>query len=145
MPNVSEHLKRIFREHNVEAHFKSGQTIRQFMGTPKGRTPKENLCGVVYHIQCKDCDNTYIGETGRQLKTRVKEHRKPSSSGYDSAVYEHSTTQGHRINWDNIKILGTEDRDLARKVKEAIHIRRHNPQMNRDRGYNLPPVFQFPS
>ena len=108
------------------------------------QTPKENMCGVVYHIKCKDCTVSYIGETGRQVKTRVKEHWKPSSSGYDSAVYEHLTTQGHWINWDNIRILDTEDRDLPRKVKEATQIRRHNPEMNRYQGYNLPQCYNVP-
>ena len=32
-------------------------------------------CGVVYQVDCLSCDSTYIGETGRKLETRIKEHR----------------------------------------------------------------------
>ena len=29
---------------------------------------------LVYEIPCRDCDTVYIGETGRSLKTRKREH-----------------------------------------------------------------------
>jgi len=31
---------------------------------------------VVYKIPCKNCERVYVGETGRPLGARVKEHRK---------------------------------------------------------------------
>jgi len=30
----------------------------------------------VYKIPCKDCDASYVGQTGRKLGTRISEHRK---------------------------------------------------------------------
>ena len=30
--------------------------------------------GLVYQISCCDCDATYIGETGRSITTRKREH-----------------------------------------------------------------------
>jgi len=40
---------------------------------------KDNLdirqnTGVIYRIDCKDCDQVYIGQTKRHLETRVKKH-----------------------------------------------------------------------
>ena len=35
-----------------------------------------NKAGVVYKIPCNQCEKIYIGETGRQLGTRITEHRK---------------------------------------------------------------------
>jgi len=30
---------------------------------------------VIYKTGCKNCDVTYVGQTNRQLKTRIKEHK----------------------------------------------------------------------
>ena len=30
--------------------------------------------GVVYQINCEDCGQSYIGETGRSLSTKCREH-----------------------------------------------------------------------
>ena len=35
---------------------------------------KEHLHNVVYEIECPDCDKKYIGETGRRIEERFKEH-----------------------------------------------------------------------
>ena len=52
----------------------------------------------VYKIDCMNCDKFYIGETGRSLKTRIKEHQndikynKPASG-----IVEHTHNMGHQF------------------------------------------------
>ena len=43
--------------------------------------------------------------------------------------------------WDNIKVLEKEPKDFPRKVLEAIHIRKKGPNLNRDKGLDLDPVW----
>ena len=31
--------------------------------------------GIVYQIDCKDCDKAYIGETGKTLEERLNQHQ----------------------------------------------------------------------
>ena len=35
----------------------------------------QDMSGVVYKVNCKDCDKYYIGETGRTIEMRMKEHK----------------------------------------------------------------------
>jgi len=34
-----------------------------------------NIKLIVYKINCKNCDASYVGQTGRILKTRIKKHK----------------------------------------------------------------------
>ena len=139
---LSEKLNRIFGKHNTRVASKPGKTIRDILVKPKDRTPQELQCGVIYKIPCADCDATYIGETGRQLKTRIGEHRKSVRlEGLSSAVGEHQMDTGHDIAWNDVSVLGTESRDYPRKVREAIEIRSQHPSLNRDQGLELPALY----
>ena len=54
----------------------------------------------VYRIPCS-CGKVYIGETGRDLTTRLKEHKAHGRKGeYDkSAIVKHSTDLDHVVDW----------------------------------------------
>ena len=93
--------------------------------------------GVVYDITCNDCGEHYIGETARTLEKRLGEHQKQTTS----AIQEHQSQANHEIDWEGVKILDKESVDVKRKIKEAIHIRRQRPTLNRDGGYDLPAIF----
>ena len=75
----------------------------------------------------------YIGETARTLGEKYKEHlKKPSPT------YAHILQTGHNTTTNNFSIIGREDRDQTRTIKEAIYIRVNNPTLNRNVGkYNL--------
>ena len=134
---ISEPLGRTFKKYGVATYHKPINTLRQQLVHPKDPTPKDKKSGVVYQIKCKTCNRLYIGETARSLKTRMDEHKKTASS----AIREHQTNTGHAIDWENAKIIGREDHWLKRKIKEAIAIRKDKPSLNRDQGWDLPPIF----
>ena len=134
---ISEPLERTFRKYGLAIYHKPMNTLRQQLVHPKDPTPKENKSGVIYQIRCQTCNRLYIGETARSLKTRIEEHKKTTSS----AVKEHQTNTGHIIDWDNVKIIGKEEHWMKRKIKEAIAIRKDKPSLNRDQGWDLPPIF----
>ena len=95
--------------------------------------------GGIYQIDCS-CGHSYIGQTGRDFKIRIKEHKRHlENSNLESAVTDHVLSgimdkTPHTINWDNFKILDIEPRLQPRKVKESIYIRttaKKQPLMNR--------------
>lgn len=134
---TSEILQRTFKQYGFTTYHKPFNSIREMLVHPKDKTETLKQSGVIYHITCDTCKETYIGETARPLGTRIEEHKKQNTS----AILEHHQKSGHRINWDSVKILDRESSMLKRKVKEALHIKRHRPALNRDTGLYLPPIY----
>ncbi len=64
----------------------------------------------------------------------MAQHRRPSSSGYNSAVFNHLEDSGHTFNNKDVIIRDKESRWFERGVKEAIYERREQPSLNRHGG-----------
>ncbi len=133
---VSEKIRRVLEDYNITTYFKPHVTLRRRLVHPKDRIPKDKKPDIVYGIRCSDatCEQFYIGETSQPLKSRMSQHRRPSSSGYDSAVYTHLEDSGHRFNNKDVVILDKESRWFERGVKEAIYERSQKPSLNKHGG-----------
>ena len=128
--NLSEKLRGIIREKipNVQITFKSNNTIgKHFFTKVKDKTLKENKSGVVYKIECKDCDKCYIGQTKNKLKTRLSKHKSDVKTNKDLAteLSSHSLREGHVFDFDSTKILSIENNDKKRSFLEMWHIKKH--------------------
>ena len=90
---VSEEIRRVCRPFDVRVAFKAGRTLRSMLTRVKDPLPVEKQSMVVYQIPCS-CGQVYIGETIRQLETRLREHKGTCSKGQleKSAVAEHMET-----------------------------------------------------
>ena len=109
------------------------------MVKPKDHVDKCKKHGVIYQINCNNCDANYIGETSCSLGLRLKEHQKTHTS-LITAVGEHCKETGHKITPDNIKILGQTDW-LRRKIHESLEITCNKPSLNREGGYELAAIY----
>ena len=59
-----------------------------------------------------------------------------------SPIYDHYTIIGHETSIENFSIVGREDQNLIRAIKDAIYIRVNNPSLNRNIGkYHLPHIW----
>ena len=101
----------------------------------------------------------YIGETGRQLGTRITEHRKEAekisnrnfprttrrastNEHHKSAIRDHVCQNNHIMNWEASEIVEQDGDKFKRWIEESICIRSNNPTMNRDEGaYQLSPIW----
>ena len=95
--------------------------------------------GVIYWYKCNrlDCDEEYIGESSRVFVERFKEHQKAPSP-----IFDHTNTTGHNIYFENFSIVGREDQNLKRAIKEALFTRVNNPSLNRNIGkFHLPYIW----
>ena len=133
-PGLSESFKKIFRYTHIQICFKGVNTLRSLLMHPKDEIPVNIHKDVVYKWSCKseDCNAAYIGETCRPLEDRVKEHIK---SGRNSAIHAHCSRNNHPLpTVDDFVIIDKEPNQVRREAKEAIHIRRLDPNLNRNVG-----------
>ena len=136
---VSESLKKTCNKHGIQMYFKGGKTIKSLLMAPKDKDPILKKSGVIYSFKCGrvDCDEEYIGESSRTFSERFKEHQKASSP-----IFDHSNISGHQVTIDNFNIVGREDQNLSRTIKEALYIRVNNPSLNKNIGkYHLPHIW----
>ena len=113
-----------------------GNTIKGLLMAPKDKDHITMKSGIIYRFKCHraDCDDEYIGESSRTFGERFKEHLKAPSP-----ICDHQNITGHDTTIDNFCIVGREDQNLIRAIKEAIYIRVNNPSLNRNIGkYHLP-------
>ena len=72
---LSERLERKCRNLDIKLVFRSGNTLRSQHTHVKNRIDEEQVKGVVYSVEC-GCGEKYIGETGRTMNLRMKEHQR---------------------------------------------------------------------
>ena len=71
---VSDRVKRTLQHFNIRTAFKPIRTLASVFEKPKDRPSEEKIAGVVYRVECKDCDFSYIGESKRCWASRRVEH-----------------------------------------------------------------------
>ena len=74
------------------------------------------------------------------MQERIKEHDRDIQLArtQESAVLEHANKTGHLPIWKEVKFIDHDPLWYTRRVKEAIHIRLHPNNINRDSGIKIP-------
>ncbi|XP_011858603.1 PREDICTED: uncharacterized protein LOC105556141 [Vollenhovia emeryi] len=131
----------VLSKHNIRVIFKPHNKLSQMLPNPKDRRPHLAAPGV-YKIPCA-CGKVYIGETGRKISTRIKEHQRCTKYGYfsQSALAEHKIETGHAVQFDKATMLAPSHSYFARKHREGLEILKHPDNLNRDKGYQVNPIW----
>jgi len=98
----------------------------------KDNVSKLSQMNVVYKLSCKECDATYVGQTGRTLKIRISEHRNHINRNTitQSVIIEHRLNFFHEFDWDSVEILDRERFLTKRLISKMIYIKRQNNNFN---------------
>jgi hypothetical protein len=118
---IFNRISRVLTRHNIKSvglpHMKLSSLLRPVKDHLELRTPG------VYRIPW-ECCRVYIGQTGRSVNIRLKEHQRHIRLEHPdkSAVAEHSIDQGHRIQFHHSSILITKTRYMDRIVRETTEI-----------------------
>ena len=141
--DVTQPLQRVLKPLNIRVVGKPATWKWCLQHLLKNSSNRDEEPGVVYRLICNDCDQTYIGETGRTASTRAKEHASYVRNGrFDmSAAADHAIINQHSLSFKTVQIVDHEPRAARRRVKEALHIRTEKNPMNKDRGLELDPIW----
>jgi len=123
--NISEMVASTIDKSRHIVGYRTLNNLGSFVKVHKDTVETYANNNVVYKISCNDCEASYVGQTKRQLKTRVNEHFRniSSTSANPSVITEHTLQTSHSFDWKNVKILDTESNYFKRSISEMIHIK----------------------
>jgi hypothetical protein len=130
---VSNKISRLLTKYNIKAVHVPKKKNRQLL-----RTVKDDL-GLkipgVYCIPC-ECGKAYIGQTGRSVEARCKEHMRHGSISRRNLRWRNTaSTQGIRL-FQHLSV-GQSIGIHRPPRQEAIQIRLNHKNFNRDSGFTL--------
>ena len=140
-PGLSESYKKIFKYTPIQVCFKGVNTLKSLLIHPKDKISTNK--DIVYHWECQadGCNSSYIRETFRALGKRVKEHSKSTTS----AILKNCKDFHHPLpSINDFSIIDKDPSQITREAKEAIHIRRLDPNLNQNIGkMSIPHCFDL--
>jgi hypothetical protein len=129
---TSERTAKLLRPYGIELAHRTQHSLKSQLSHVKDTRQQSEKTGIVYKINCKNCAAHYIGESGRELGTRVKEHRNAIRRKDPlSAIYRHISTTQHDMDWDDVKILANHHNANDRQVLESIYTLNNPNALNR--------------
>jgi len=119
----AEKIGHSLKQQKVTVAYKPQLTINSLFPHPKERDDSDRQkSGIVFKINCTQCNFVYYGQTERSLKTWIAEHKK-AVAGFDqnSKVASHVHHFNQNINFENVKVAGFKATYHERLFVEAWH------------------------
>ena len=97
-------------------------TVGSILRKPKDKFSKDLSSGVIYKINCKNCDKVYIDQTSRALRSRTREHKRAIFTGdKNSLLAQHCIKNSHEFDLDDVEIIDRCSQWSKRLFLEAWH------------------------
>ena len=146
-----------YTETSASAGLQDANPPHGYINYSKSTKEKPEVVYKIPAVPYKNCERVYVGETGRPLETRVKEHRKEvdsitgiftraektraASICNKSAITDHVCNENHVIDWENAKVIDRESDKAGRLIREAIWIRKTDNMIRDEGSYQLSHVW----
>ncbi|KYN14498.1 hypothetical protein ALC57_13304 [Trachymyrmex cornetzi] len=123
--SICNKISRSIDKSNNMIGYRCTNKLNRFIKVHKDRNPHEKNNNVIYRLNCNNCDVSYVGQTKRQLQTRIREHRNniKLDQSKHSVISKHINDTNHDFNWEDVNILDFEKNYKKRNISEMIHIK----------------------
>ncbi|KAJ8680705.1 hypothetical protein QAD02_016492 [Eretmocerus hayati] len=110
----------------------SNNKFNRFIRLGKDRIDHKEKTHVVYQLNCLECPKSYIGQTKQFLKKRISQHRNNinNRSQQPNVLTLHRLEDGHEFDWENPRILDTEQHYNKRLISEMFRIQLERDSLN---------------
>jgi len=131
--SISESFLPIADRFGFHMAYSIPNTLNRFIKRGKDKTGPMSQSECVYMINCTNCDASYVGQTKRQLATRIKEHKGDINrkNGSLSVISNHRLENNHEFNWSGTRILDKESSYTKRLVSEMVFIKKQKNGLNK--------------
>ena len=119
-------IKLIFNTKKISSYFST-----------KDALPKMFVSNVVYKFICQECNSCYVGRTHKYFDNRRDEHL---GTDKNSAIFKHLQNSNNckmKNNKDSFSILDFAKTDYELALKEAMHIKWLNPNLNGQKRHEI--------
>ena len=125
-------IARILQPYNIRVAHRPITTLGHLLTNVKDKDEPNNRQGAVYKINCSDCQASYIGETDRNLKTRLTEHKRATRNGdVKNHIAEHRRLTNHTIEWDSVQCVTYSTNYFQRLTLESWFTNLEQTPLNR--------------
>jgi len=130
--NISEITATLINRSLFTVGYRCLNKMDNIIKVHKDHTEHMHKSNIVYKIHCNNCDASYVGQTKRQLKTRIQEHFNniKLDKSRHSVITQHILESNHSFNWNDIKILDSEPNYNRRLISEMLHIKEQTNGIN---------------
>ena len=113
-------LKPRLSEMGIRLAYTSNSSLKQQLRHKSSVREQPN--GHVYVVNCMGCPQVYVGQTGRSIETRMREHsRGPQINAQEGAISEHNRQRGHCMDLQNpTSVLRSNDYYTRVTVEAAL-------------------------
>ena len=96
--------------------------------------------GCIYKVPCQSCNFLYIGQTSKELKVRINQHRNDiNNHKFNNGIYVHISSSNHAVNLNDTSEILKCRNFVERNIVESCIIKYTN-------SYNMnlsPGMFSF--
>lgn len=134
IPGLSDRLKKSLAKHGLGLSCKATNTVGNLYTKTKYTVPFEKRSKVTYEIPCKNCPETYNGESKQKMHERRGQHKrdvKNKKIEEGTALSQHATNTGHEIDFDKMKITNYMPKYWPRRAAESLQIMKCPMSMNK--------------